>query len=153
VDPEFKKQKEIIETEKTKISECVEVIKKDTIMQKDALSKRLADRKKRVAAKKGIDGSGSSFISTVSISSPAFNIPKTKEFEPILKNMEDDGAPKVVECKNSSDEDELIKVTEIKLSPSKLYEKAEKNYAETNINNISAINNTTIGQDTSMNNS
>jgi hypothetical protein len=41
-------------------------------------------------------------------------------------------------------------VTEIKLTPSKL---GEKNYAETNINNISAINNTTIGHDTSMNNS
>lgn len=121
-------------------------------MQKDALSKRLADRKKRIAAKKGIDGSGSSFISTVSMSSPALIINKSKEFEPILKNMEEDGEPKVIEEK-SSDEDELIKVTEIKLSPSKQYEKGEKNYAETNINEISAINNTTIGPDTSMSNS
>jgi len=120
-------------------------------MQKDALSKRLADRKKRIAAKKGVDGSGSSFISTISITSPALVIPKSKEFEPILKNMEDEGEPMVEECKNSSDEDELIKVTEIKLSPSKQYEKVEKNYTDTSINEISAINNTTIGQDTSMN--
>ena len=119
-------------------------------MQKDALAKRLAERKKRLAAKKGVDGSGSSFISTISLSSPSLIHPKTKEFEPVLKNMEDDdGEPKVEECK-SSDEDELIKVTEIKLSPTK---DGEKNYAETNINNISAINNTTIGPDTSMNNS
>ena len=115
-------------------------------MQKDALAKRLAERKKRVAAKKGINGSGGSFIS--SISSPSI-IPKNREFEPVLKNLEDEGEPRVEECK-SSDEDELIKVTEVKLSPSR---PGEKNYAETNINEISAINNTTIGHDTSMNNS
>ena len=149
VDPEFKKQKDIIQQEKEKINECVQVIQNDTVMQKDALAKRLADRKKRLAAKKGVDGSGSSFISTISLSSPSLILPKTKDFEPVLKNMEDDGEPKVEECK-SSDEDELIKVTEIKLSPSR---HGEKNYAETNINNISAINNTTIGHDTSMNNS
>lgn len=145
VDPEFKKQKEIIQNEKTKINECVQVIQNDTVMQKDALAKRLAERKKRIAAKKGVDGSGSSFISTVS--SPAIVVPK-KDFEPILRKDED-GEP-TFEEKNSSDEDELIKVSEVKLSPSKQH---EKNYEGININEISAINNTTVGVDTSMNNS
>ena len=37
VDPEFKKQKEIILTEKAKITDCVQVLKNDTIMQKDSI--------------------------------------------------------------------------------------------------------------------
>ena len=147
VDPEFRKQKEIIQTEKAKISEVVQVIKNDAIMQKDSVQKRLAERKRRIAAKKGFNVSGGSFLSE--ITSPI--IPKSKEFEPILKDM--DGEPKVVECEDGSDEDTIIKISEVKLSPSRDFEKGDKNYSETNFNEISAINNTTIGPDTSMNTS
>jgi hypothetical protein len=84
-----------------------------------------------------VNNSGGSFISELS---PAI-IKLQPSFDPILKDI--DGEPKVIE-KNSSDEDEIIKVNEIKV---------EKNYSETNFNEISAINNTTIGPDTSMNTS
>jgi hypothetical protein len=114
-------------------------------MQKNDLQKRLAERKRRVAAKKGTNNSGGSFISELS---PALQkLVSGSAFDPILKDI--DGEPKVIE-KNSSDEDEIIKVKEIKMSPVRY---ADKNYSETNFNEISAINNTTIGPDTSMNTS
>lgn len=66
--------------------------------------------------------------------------------------MENDGEPRVEQSKNSSDED-MIKVNEIKLSPHRYNEKADKNSFVTNFNEISAINNTTVGPDTSLNTS
>ena len=101
-----------------------------------------------MAKKKAVDGSGGSFISELS---PAV-APKSKEFIPIFNDMENDGEPRVEQSKNSSDED-MIKVNEIKLSPHRYNEKADKNSFVTNFNEISAINNTTVGPDTSLNTS
>jgi hypothetical protein len=66
--------------------------------------------------------------------------------------MENDSVPK---GKNCSDDEELIKINKISMSPSAINlspnRPYDKNYAETSFNEISAINNTTIGPDTSMN--
>ena len=91
IDPEFKKQKEIIVSEKEKMTEAVKVIKNDTIMQKDCIQRRLAERKRRKAQKQGVNGSGGSFISEAlspNILNKSKNSQKekenSKEFIPIL---------------------------------------------------------------------